>query len=478
MEQASRTVNAWKVSGMIRSLGWPFYQGGPKQLYTLPNRTTRDEEKERKRRRDPQVQRTAETNAKHVSTLIRQAQFKRNTRLGSKSLIKKAEERERKRRLTKGNLLQHCENAYYEAGLIRAVGYPFYVQAADREGQCNQIVKEEEQERERRVQDTAGEEVARANARKVSNLISSAEESQRGRAQLHAERISIMIISDVERWEKDEQQRRMLDLEGRKLAQENAAKVSQFVSQDFAQRAGPQQPNPQMTCVGDTIQHLSYPVPAPQPIQMQVPTPVQLPAPHQAAMSTYQPATYVQIPNAAPLSCTAPIQSAPVPIITPVPVVAQPFYTSTSLPATTYTPGPWTAQPQYTVPAQTYHPQPVTHSVSAPIPITTPALIDPSASAQHGERERKYLNKEAEKHAKRANKESKRAENDLSKARYYHGIGKPDKAVKHQASAEQHALASKHHQAWANDAVNLANAQPNANANTNITTGSSRPALW
>jgi len=287
-----------------------------------------------------------------------------------------------------------------------------------------------------------------------------------------------MIIADVERLELQERQPRISDLEGQQMAQQNAAKVSQLVSEDFSQK------NPQVLQQNLQTQ-ANVPTQVAQPIPLQAPV-----LPPQAA--TYQPATYqgpigTSTPTVPLYGTTVVSTSTPTVPFQGTTVVTQPLYTSISVPMMTYQPGTWATQSQFVAPTQVFAAnQPVTHSISAPVLLTTPMVTNPSTGlvteqVQHNEKERKLLTKKAEKCTKRANKESKRAEDDFGKARYYQHIGKADKALKYQASGEQHALASKHHQAWAIDAINLANSQTNivttaAPANV-VNTGSSKPAL-
>ena len=73
---------------------------------------------------------TAKHNAAVVANILRWNNFQRNPRAGSRRFAKMLEDKERTWRLGYDVASRSMENAYREAGLIRHLGPPFYVQSA------------------------------------------------------------------------------------------------------------------------------------------------------------------------------------------------------------------------------------------------------------------------------------------------------------------------------------------------------------
>jgi hypothetical protein len=516
-ESALRRANANKMSRMIQSLGWPFYQQnhmGAEYLVMDPTRILEEEEREW-RTSNAYWAPAARHNAAVVANILVWENFQRNPNSGFRHHLSNLQEKERRDRLRPDVANNAMEHAYYEAGLIRQRGAPFYVQETpigkrdfsqvqkleelERKRRMTnpeeqQLAHElagligghlhkesdlEEQERGRRLTDVAQQHIAKENAKHVSlmvresssnklggaapmwfsisrNSMRALEEIERTRrlrdiggqrsAKQHAKLVSDMFtlrnaappkpISNIHATEEKERQARIADRACQQIAMKNARKVSGLVARHFlvsstsksyalaleeGERSNRMQDYEQQELAKDNARKISSLV----------------------SSLTLAPGNQSRdIP-----SSTAPIQQAP--IISSGPgellretsplVAAAPLNYSSGIPATTIVPLAPVSQSSFT---------------------TVPADMLLTSHPSLGERQRKMLEKQVEKHNRKSEKDVRKAEQSMLKAEKLHQKGRDDKASKLEGKAEMLMKTAEHERRWASGILGELNNAP------------------
>lgn len=331
------------------------------------------------------------------------------------------------------------------------------------------FVSLEEEERQSRVLDRQRQQIAVKNARKVSGLIAKHFLFNSG------SRSYALAMEESER------SRRIQDREQERLARANARKVSSLVS---SLKTAPVH-HVRTNVAEDETKHLlshqaalptytsSQAAPTTIPIAAPVAAAKPLPALPLAKAGLVEPvaarsAPISSIPStpmggiapvnpfaAAPLSTSPLVSSAPVapatilgtspsvaPIVLPATTTAVPVVPLASPTATQLQNIPVVRSSSYT----NFSAVPIS-SVATPIVPVDPYL---NQSAQFlGERERKRLAKEADRHNKRSEKDVRKAEKSLQKAERLHQKGRGDKASKLENQANLLMQRADHERKWA-----------------------------
>jgi hypothetical protein len=271
-ESALRRANANKTSRMLQELGWPFYRQyhtGPEYLVMDPTKLLEEEEREW-RTSDSYWGPTAKHNAAMVANILRWGNFQKNPRAGFKQHVKYLEEKERCDRVN--NCETAMQNAYNEAGLIKHLGAPFYVQGLPiGHRDFSEINKLEELERKRRMMNPEEQQLAHELAGLVGGHLQNnneLEEQERGRRMLdvrqqniakhNAKQVSLMVRESSSNkikgtgpmWfsisrnsmialEEIERTRRLRDIEGQRAARQHAKLEADLISGRLAAPAKP-----------------------------------------------------------------------------------------------------------------------------------------------------------------------------------------------------------------------------------------------
>lgn len=465
--------NSYEESRLIKLLGHPFYVPTIEnnQLSTASVHKLEEKERSRRLRHPLESQRAHE-----VAGLVAQAQP-----LGQEKAV---EEKERGRRLvdTRGQTIAK-QNAKNVSLMVResssnTLGQgPLWFSISR-----NSMRALEEIERTRRQRDIQGQGLAKLHAKHVSDLVlngqvprpsaSRLEEQERqsrlfDRAQQttamkNARKVSGLVArhflyntssrSYAQAMEESERSRRLQDNRSEYLAMSNAKKVSQMVSSRNLAKELP-------AFTAPTAVSTSIPI-APTPVIAAPSIPIAPPA--VAKHVSIAPISAPIAPIAAPV---APIAAPVVPVapIAPVSTVKAPVASvaplTTSIPqsmASTIPVAPL-ASPAATAAV------PITRQASfgqntygSPAPFGNVVPIDHNMpqNTHLGERERKKLAKEADRHNRKSEKDLKRAEASRLKAEKLHQKGKSDKAIKLTSKADHLILMAQHEKKWASGIKN------------------------
>lgn len=335
-----------------------------------------------------------------------------------------------------------------------------------------------EQERIRRMHDRAASDLNKKNARKISKMI-----SNRNNTSLSAT--------------ESERARRLADTNEQQLHQNVARQLSDLVkgAPVFNNQGMPlnkpidvEMGLPTATAVRSAPimpEAISAPVASAAPLERSIPVEAPLSAPLQKPLEQeravpfmqaggspfinqpimqQQPTQIYSSPATMPVSYSSP---STMPITYSSPSAMPITYSSPSAMPITYSspsamPMTYSAAPS-AVPITGYS-QPMTY-----LPGAAPAYVPydsavPSHLRVMTDKERRKLEKQASKHSHRSQREARRAEHDLAKAEKLHFKGKDNRAVRYESKAEQHNIAAKHHQAWAQElaADSLSHTLPSA----------------
>lgn len=431
------------------------------------------EEQERQRREgDFRGQLLAKANARNVSLMVRESSV--NKISGpmwfsiSRNSMRALEEIERTRRMrdTEGQ-----RNARLHAKQVSSILL---------EGLANSskpgFVSLEEEERQSRILDRAQQHIAVKNARKVSGLVAKHFLFNNG------SRSYALAMEESER------ERRLQDREQERLARANASKVSSLVSslkttpvRNVVQPSVTEAETKPLLSHKKESAHITKPLP-PLPIydsfvateKKATTIPV---APPAAAATPLQPIVQEEIavrsapvePLAAPIPpvsgipivpAAAPATSPALPFSAPIAPVAAPIaqpYVSPIVPITGIVPATTTAVPVTPLsspPSSQLNAVPIVRSTSGSYIASAPAMvpIDQYATGQPpllGERERKRLAKEADKHNRKAEKDVRKAEASMQKAQKMHQKGRDDKALKLENKANHLIKLADNERKWA-----------------------------
>lgn len=433
-------ANARNVSLMVRESSANKI-AGPMWFSITRNSMRALEEIERTRRmRDYEGQRLSKLHAKQVSSILLEG-LANSTKPGFISL----EEEERQNRIL-DRAQQHIavKNARKVSGMIAK---HFLFNNTTR----SYALAMEEGERQRRIQDREHERLARANARKVSSLVSS----------LKTAPVRHVVQPS--------------------LTEAETKPLISHAKEETATLSKPLPPLPTYdSFVATEKKATAIPIAAPAaavpvaaaavPLQTIVTEEITVTArsaPVEPLAQSIPPVSGVPIvPAAAPVtspavSFAAPVTSPAVPISAPITPIAQQqsnvAYVSPIVPITGIVPSTSTqvpVAPLSSPPSSQLNAVPIVRSSSYTSIATGPAIvpIDQYATGAPpllGERERKKLAKEADRHNRKAEKDVRKAEASMQKAQKMHQKGRDDKAMKLEGKANHLIQLADNERKWA-----------------------------